>query len=89
MENYHILGRIGEGAHGIVYKAKRIQSGDLVALKKVPLRNLEDGFPTEVRTTFLIGSSLIIIYQLFKKDNLCKSSCFFRFQNCPCFGTLW
>ena len=48
MENYHILGRIGEGAHGIVYKAKRIQSGDLVALKKVPLRNLEDGFPTEV-----------------------------------------
>ena len=67
MENYHILGRIGEGAHGIVYKAKRIQSGDLVALKKVPLRNLEDGFPTEVRTTFLFGSRLIIIYQLFKK----------------------
>lgn len=25
MENYHILGRIGEGAHGIVSKAKLIQ----------------------------------------------------------------
>ena len=25
MENYHILGRIGEGAHGIVFKAKHIQ----------------------------------------------------------------
>jgi len=48
MEQYHILGRVGEGAHGIVYKAKQIQSGDLVALKKVPLRNLEDGFPNEV-----------------------------------------
>ena len=25
MENYHILGRIGEGAHGIVSKAKKIE----------------------------------------------------------------
>jgi cell cycle related kinase len=25
MENYQILGRIGEGAHGIVLKAKHIQ----------------------------------------------------------------
>ncbi|XP_065911299.1 cyclin-dependent kinase 20-like [Dysidea avara] len=45
MENYHILGRIGEGAHGIVFKAKHLQTGELVALKKVPLRKLEDGIP--------------------------------------------
>lgn len=67
MESYHILGRIGEGAHGIVLKAKHIevtdclsdheenecfmpsdsvhQTGELVALKKVPLRKLEDGIP--------------------------------------------
>ena len=25
MENYQVLGRIGEGAHGIVLKAKHIQ----------------------------------------------------------------
>ncbi len=25
MEDYHVLGRIGEGAHGIVLKAKHIQ----------------------------------------------------------------
>ncbi len=25
MDQYHILGRIGEGAHGIVFKAKHIQ----------------------------------------------------------------
>ena len=62
MEGYQILGRIGEGAHGIVLKAKhiqvgrrfvgyapqphlRLQTGELVALKKVPLRRLEDGIP--------------------------------------------
>ncbi|KAK3728556.1 hypothetical protein QZH41_011634 [Actinostola sp. cb2023] len=42
---YTILGRIGEGAHGIVFKAKHIESGEVVALKKVPLRRLEDGIP--------------------------------------------
>ena len=45
MENYSILGRIGEGAHGIVFKAKKIQSGELVALKKIALLKLEDGVP--------------------------------------------
>jgi len=45
MEHYCFLGRIGEGAHGIVFKAKQIQSGEIVALKKVPLRRLEDGVP--------------------------------------------
>ncbi|KAH9502333.1 Cyclin-dependent kinase 20 [Bulinus truncatus] len=45
MEQYNILGRIGEGAHGIVLKAKYIESGEVVALKKVPLRNPEEGIP--------------------------------------------
>ncbi|XP_076448485.1 cyclin-dependent kinase 20-like [Babylonia areolata] len=45
MEQYSILGRIGEGAHGIVLKAKHIESGEVVALKKVSLRNPEEGIP--------------------------------------------
>ena len=35
MDKYTILLRIGEGAHGVVYKAKHIESGEIVALKKV------------------------------------------------------
>lgn len=35
MDKYTILLRIGEGAHGVVYKAKHIESGEVVALKKV------------------------------------------------------
>ncbi|KAM4563940.1 cyclin-dependent kinase 20 isoform 2-T4 [Odontesthes bonariensis] len=47
MEQYGILGRIGEGAHGIVFKAKHIETGETVALKKVALRRLEDGIPNQ------------------------------------------
>ncbi|XP_004209538.1 cyclin-dependent kinase 20 [Hydra vulgaris] len=43
MENFLILGKIGEGAHGMVFKAKQLQSGEVVALKKVQIRRLEDG----------------------------------------------
>ncbi|XP_020755305.2 cyclin-dependent kinase 20 isoform X4 [Odocoileus virginianus] len=48
MEQYCILGRIGEGAHGIVFKAKHVETGEIVALKKVALRRLEDGIPNQV-----------------------------------------
>ncbi|XP_045912754.1 cyclin-dependent kinase 20 isoform X1 [Micropterus dolomieu] len=47
MEQYSILGRVGEGAHGIVFKAKHIETGETVALKKVALRRLEDGIPNQ------------------------------------------
>ncbi len=87
MEKYDVHGRIGEGAHGIVLKAKHLQvsriklsgdhtitgehnhtstnrcrrtkctkptsavilfqSGDTVALKKVPLKRLEEGIPNQ------------------------------------------
>ena len=37
MEQYHILGRIGEGAHGIVFKAKHIEVNSFAFLYKVVL----------------------------------------------------
>ncbi|TGZ60448.1 hypothetical protein CRM22_008523 [Opisthorchis felineus] len=49
MENYAVVGRIGEGAHGIVLKARHIESGEYVALKKVPLRKIANG----IRSTAL------------------------------------
>lgn len=44
----HVLGRIGEGAHGIVFKGKETVSGALVAIKKIPLRRVEDGIPASI-----------------------------------------
>ncbi|KAI9145362.1 kinase-like domain-containing protein [Paraphysoderma sedebokerense] len=49
MEQYKVLSStLGEGAHGIVLKARHIQSGNIVALKKVPLKRIEDGLPNSV-----------------------------------------
>ncbi|KAJ3117655.1 Cyclin-dependent kinase 20 [Phlyctochytrium bullatum] len=48
MENYKTIAKIGEGAHGVVLKAKFVPSGEIVALKKVPLRKLEDGIPNTI-----------------------------------------
>lgn len=48
ISNYSVTGRIGEGAHGLVFKATHIQSGREVALKKILIKNLEDGIPVNV-----------------------------------------
>ncbi len=45
MDDYTILGRIGEGAHGIVMKGRHKKSGSIVALKKVLIKRLEEGIP--------------------------------------------
>ena len=46
--NYSVIGRIGEGAHGLVFKAKHNPTGREVALKKILIKNLEDGIPVNV-----------------------------------------
>ncbi|XP_071545595.1 cyclin-dependent kinase 20-like isoform X2 [Panulirus ornatus] len=46
MEAYTVVGRIGEGAHGVVVRAKHNLTGQMVALKKIPLRRLDQGMPT-------------------------------------------
>ncbi|KAK4473732.1 hypothetical protein MN116_003074 [Schistosoma mekongi] len=66
MEKYSILGRIGEGAHGVVLKAKHIESGELVALKKVPLRRIADGIPNtalrEIKALQFIECSPYVVH---------------------------
>lgn len=45
MDRYKMLERIGEGTFGEVHKAQNIETGQLVALKRVRLRNVEEGLP--------------------------------------------
>ena len=84
MEHYTVLGRVGEGAHGIVMRARHNQSGDhmsptrgavtcwrciagqIVALKKIPLKRLEDGISEatirEIRALQQLDSVYIVKY---------------------------
>ncbi|KAI9539594.1 hypothetical protein NQZ68_005676 [Dissostichus eleginoides] len=45
VDKFNIIGIIGEGTYGQVYKAKDKETGELVALKKVRLDNEKEGFP--------------------------------------------
>lgn len=37
MQNFEVLGKVGQGAYASVYKVKRIQDGTLYAMKKIKL----------------------------------------------------
>ncbi|KAF9406537.1 hypothetical protein HW555_013125 [Spodoptera exigua] len=66
--NYTVIGRIGEGAHGLVFKARHIATGREVALKKILIKNLEDGIPVnvmrEIKALQLLRCKYVSISQL-------------------------
>ena len=39
------LNRVGEGTYGVVYRAKDISSGEIVALKRVRMEKDKEGLP--------------------------------------------
>mmetsp|Transcript_20387 Transcript_20387/g.52211 ORF Transcript_20387/g.52211 Transcript_20387/m.52211 type:complete len:334 (+) Transcript_20387:207-1208(+) len=45
MEKYAQLERIGEGSFGVVIKARCLETGEAVALKKIRVRGVQKGFP--------------------------------------------
>lgn len=49
IQRYSVVGKIGEGAHGLVLKAYDANPIPRpVALKRVALKRIEDGIPTSV-----------------------------------------
>ena len=45
VSEFEKLNRIGEGTYGIVYRAKDLQSGEIVALKKIRMEREKEGLP--------------------------------------------
>lgn len=48
MDRYVITGKIGEGAQGVVLKAYDTETENTVALKKLFLKNIENGISTSI-----------------------------------------
>ncbi|KAF5303645.1 hypothetical protein FQA39_LY09892 [Lamprigera yunnana] len=48
MNKYHVIGKIGEGAHGYVMKGLNKLTGTEVALKKLIIKHLDEGIPTNI-----------------------------------------
>ncbi|CAH2045421.1 unnamed protein product, partial [Iphiclides podalirius] len=70
--SYSVEGRIGEGAHGLVFKARHLPTGREVALKKILIKNLEDGIPInvmrEIKALQLLRCKYIIkLYDMFPR----------------------
>ncbi|KAJ2243280.1 Cyclin-dependent kinase catalytic subunit [Coemansia sp. RSA 455] len=54
-ERYLKLDKVGEGTYGVVYKARDLQSGKIVAMKKIRLEGDDEGVPsTAIREISLL-----------------------------------
>ena len=55
LEKYQKLDKLGEGTYGVVYRAKNMQTGEIVAIKKIRLEKEDDGVPsTAIREISLL-----------------------------------
>ena len=45
MSKFEVIEKIGEGAYGVVYKARDQSNNTKVAIKKIRLEHCEDGIP--------------------------------------------
>ncbi|KAG4304899.1 hypothetical protein PORY_001574 [Pneumocystis oryctolagi] len=75
VENYERLNRIEEGSYGIVYRAKHIKTGEIVALKRLKLDKERNGFPItslrEIRALFALRHPNIVnIHEIVVGDSL-------------------
>ncbi|GAA5940513.1 uncharacterized protein JCM15063_002357 [Sporobolomyces koalae] len=55
IEYYERIVQVGEGTYGKVYKARNVETGELVAMKRIRMESEKDGFPiTAVREIKLL-----------------------------------
>ncbi|WVQ79056.1 cyclin-dependent kinase 1 [Cryptococcus sp. DSM 104549] len=66
LDNYFKIEKVGEGTYGVVYKAKDLSTGNIVALKKIRLEAEDEGVPsTSIR-------EISLLKELSKDDNIVR-----------------
>ena len=74
MQNFTRIEKIGEGAYGVVYKAKETSTGEMVALKRIRLDSEQDGVPsTAIREISLLKelqhTNIVKLLDIIHADN--------------------
>jgi len=74
MRRYQCLGRIGQGTYGVVYKARDVVNESIVALKKIPLIDVDEGVPsTAIREISLLKDlshdNIVELFDVIYSDN--------------------
>lgn len=55
IRQYKKIDKVGEGTYGVVYKAQHLETGRIVALKKIRLETEEEGIPsTSIREVSIL-----------------------------------
>ena len=55
LDKYKKIEKLGEGTYGVVYKAQNLETGEMVAIKKIRLEKEDDGVPsTAIREISLL-----------------------------------
>lgn len=55
MDKYRKIDKLGEGTYGIVYKARNLETNEIVALKRIRLESVDEGVPcTAIREISLL-----------------------------------
>jgi len=83
LNDFQIMGKLGEGAYSSVYKVRRVTDGNIYALKKVRMLNLSDkekeNALNEVRILASVTNSHIISYKQAFIDEASSSLWYFPF----------
>ena len=75
VENFEKLNHIEEGSYGWVSRAREVATGEVVALKKLKMDNLNDGFPVtglrEIQTLMASRhTNIVTLREVVMGDNL-------------------
>ena len=65
MDNYEKQEKIGEGTYGVVYKARDIQTGEIMALKRIRLEQEDEGMYHHILVTLHTASVSFVTNALF------------------------
>ncbi len=81
LNEFQVMGKLGEGAYSSVYKVRRLTDGNIYALKKVRMLNLsekeKENALNEVRILASIQNPYIISYKQAFMDEASQSLWYF------------